>query len=126
VEFPSLHVFVGDFGLATTLATHAHSMTLRGGTPGFQAPEQLRGDSISPKCDVYAFGGVLTELFGGKPLWGKLTAHAISFKVGCEGKFPDTDHLPPPIKSITDVCFKPLEARAEMASVLVKLAACDL
>ena len=40
---------------------------LQAGTPGFQAPEQLKAETVDQLCDVYAFGVVLIELFGGKP-----------------------------------------------------------
>lgn len=48
-----------DFGLAAS----AQGGT-RGGTPGYQAPEQLRGE-VGPAVDVYALGVVLTELATG-------------------------------------------------------------
>lgn len=43
--------------------------TMNSGTPGFQSPEQLKGEGLEISTDVFALGGVLTELFGGKPLW---------------------------------------------------------
>ena len=36
------------------------------GTPGFQSPEQLKGENMSISSDIYALGAVITELFGGK------------------------------------------------------------
>ena len=33
------------------------------GTPGFQAPEQLRAEKLDELCDVYAVGAVVVELF---------------------------------------------------------------
>jgi hypothetical protein len=37
------------------------------GTPGYMAPEQVRGDEIGPGTDVFALGCVLFEILAGKP-----------------------------------------------------------
>ena len=37
------------------------------GTPGFMAPEQARGDELSPRSDVFALGATLYQLLAGKP-----------------------------------------------------------
>ena len=92
---------------------------MRAGTPGFQAPEQLRSVSLTDKCDVYAFGGVMTELFGEKPLWDQETPFTITFKVACNGEFPATDHLEMNVKAIVDnLCFQPEESRADSLALL--------
>jgi tetratricopeptide (TPR) repeat protein len=57
-------VKVLDFGLAHVfgVATPAQS-----GTPGYMAPEQLRGAREDPRTDVYALGVILAELLGPRP-----------------------------------------------------------
>jgi hypothetical protein len=37
------------------------------GTPGFMAPEQLRGEPATRACDVYALGGTLYHVLAGEP-----------------------------------------------------------
>ena len=37
------------------------------GTPGFMAPEQLRGAPVTERCDVYALGATLYHLLSRKP-----------------------------------------------------------
>ena len=91
---------------------------MRAGTP---APEQLQGKSISSKCDVYAFGGVLTELFGEVSLWPKTPAHQIMFNVAVKGVFPSTDHLQDNIQEITKCCFVAVDVRVDASQVLAKL-----
>lgn len=85
-----MHVFLADFGLSKILNDcDLASSTTRAGTPGFQAPEQLQGKSISSKCDVHALGGVMAELFGEVTLWPKTPAHQM-FQVAVNGAFPST------------------------------------
>ena len=91
---------------------------MRAGTPGFQAPEQLRGESITEKCDVYALGGIITELYGERPLWPSMSVHQVMFKVGVEGVFPTVEHLPVAVRDIVNMCFTAADVRASVNQIL--------
>src|SRR4030095_13195994 len=66
---------VMDFGIAR-LAEH-HSEPGRGltaagvvvGTPQYMAPEQLFGEPVDGRADLYATGGVLFECVTGRPVF---------------------------------------------------------
>lgn len=54
-----------DFGLAKPRNTSADGLTQSTdmiGTPAYMAPEQIRGDPVDPRTDVYALGVFLFEL----------------------------------------------------------------
>lgn len=74
MEDSSLHVFLADFGLAHIISSAGtcSKSTAKCGTPGFQAPEQLKAGVVTCKADIYSFGCVMVELFGCRPLWGSL------------------------------------------------------
>jgi hypothetical protein len=62
-------VKVGDFGLAKSLVKDAH-LTRTGafvGTPHFASPEQVRGEAIDARTDVYSTAAALYYLLTGKP-----------------------------------------------------------
>jgi serine/threonine-protein kinase len=54
-----------DFGLAAVAADLSVS-DVRSGTPMYQAPEQLTGQEVTVRSDLYGLGLVLYELFTGK------------------------------------------------------------
>jgi serine/threonine-protein kinase len=55
-----------DFGLAR----HFDDLHMRGtrvrGTPAYMSPEQIRGDNLTPACDVYQLGVCLFEVVTGE------------------------------------------------------------
>ncbi|MEZ4655107.1 MAG: serine/threonine-protein kinase [Candidatus Eisenbacteria bacterium] len=58
-------VLVTDFGVAVaTSGPSASSGWL--GSPGYMAPEQLRGDTVGPAADIYALGTLLFEALTGR------------------------------------------------------------
>ena len=94
---------------------------MQSGTPGFQAPEQLRAEVVDQGADVYAFGAVLIELFGEKPLWEGLNPYQIIVKVVINGEVPNYGHLPHSIQLICSDCLRPKGNRSQMTSVLEAL-----
>lgn len=55
-----------DFGLAG-LAESIDQNDVRAGTPAYMSPEQLAGQEVTVRSDIYSLGIVLYELFTGKP-----------------------------------------------------------
>jgi serine/threonine-protein kinase len=56
-------VRITDFGIAALAAEDRREMA---GTPAYMSPEQLEGDELTAKSDLYSLGLVLYEIFTGK------------------------------------------------------------
>ncbi|HJR36669.1 MAG TPA: bifunctional serine/threonine-protein kinase/formylglycine-generating enzyme family protein [Gemmatimonadales bacterium] len=83
------HAVLADFGVARALvdARTGAKLTATGvsvGTPGYMSPEQVSGDSIDARADLYALAVVGYEMLSGKPPFegpsaqAVLTAHLIT------------------------------------------------
>ncbi|MGA7401463.1 MAG: serine/threonine-protein kinase, partial [Candidatus Sulfotelmatobacter sp.] len=84
------HAKIADFGVAKlNLANH----TLAGrvpGTPAYMSPEQLNGDAVDGRSDLFSLGVVLyTVLTGYRPFQGN-SAMTVSFKVVNRDPIPAT------------------------------------
>jgi eukaryotic-like serine/threonine-protein kinase len=73
-----------DFGLAVEVGSHEHGTTPRNerssvfsveGSPAYMAPEQLRGDAVTPATDVFACGVVVFEALTGELPFRSLRAN---------------------------------------------------
>jgi hypothetical protein len=99
---------VVDFGIAFIETPGMTGLTHTGaaiGTPKYMPPEQLAGETVDARADVYAFGVVLSELFG--------TRDALT------GKATLSD---PQIRQIVDVCVsRDPAARYASGSELVRV-----
>ncbi|KAJ7472839.1 kinase-like domain-containing protein [Mycena latifolia] len=91
---PSRRACIADFGLSsiansmTVCFTHSTASPQKG-TMRWQAPELLRGESVSDaRSDVYAFACVCYEILSGKIPFYDIPEPAVIFKVAIEGVRP--------------------------------------
>ena len=63
------HAYLTDFGLTKRVTSHTGSTRDGGwvGTLGYVAPEQIRGERLDARADVYALGCVLYHSLAGVP-----------------------------------------------------------
>jgi DNA-binding beta-propeller fold protein YncE len=63
------HAYLTDFGLTKRVTSHTGSTRDGGwvGTLGYVAPEQIRGERLDARADVYALGCVLFHSLAGAP-----------------------------------------------------------
>ncbi|MFA5082974.1 MAG: protein kinase, partial [Hydrogenophilaceae bacterium] len=68
-------VKLGDFGIARIDSTHkTHAGTVLG-TPSYMSPEQIKGESVDNRSDLYSCGVILYQfLTGEKPFTGSMVA----------------------------------------------------
>jgi hypothetical protein len=77
-------VLVGDFGLSVATHHDAKSAGTILGTPGFASPEQLRGESLDVRSDIYAVGATLFYLLAGRAPFEDRDTTSLLKKVAAE------------------------------------------
>ncbi|MFF3690089.1 serine/threonine-protein kinase [Streptomyces sp. NPDC002187] len=112
-----------DFGIARALETVTDGgLTRTGalvGSPGFMSPEQVRGDRVTPACDIFCLGSVLAYAATGRLPFGAADSgvHAQLFRIAQEE--PDLDGLPEGLRELVRDCLhKDPGARPSLPQIL--------
>lgn len=67
---------LGDLGLGKSLEAVSR-VTMPGGTPAYVAPEQVRGDVLDARADLYALAAATYAALAGQPPYGATTLAAV-------------------------------------------------
>jgi hypothetical protein len=104
-------VKVGDFGLAKSLGRGAH-LTRTGtflGTPLYASPEQIKGQPVDPRTDVYSLAATLYFLLAGKAPFEGGDALAVMAQVVSDPPPPLRDQRPDAPPGLERVLLRGLE-----------------
>ncbi|MGI5039575.1 serine/threonine-protein kinase [Streptomyces sp. JAC128] len=119
-----------DFGIARALDTVADGgLTRTGamiGSPGFMAPEQVRGERVTTACDVFCLGSVLAYAATGRLPFGAADSriHALMYRIAQEE--PDLTGVPADLVDVIRDCLeKDPAARPSTEAVLERLGDTD-
>src|SRR5437868_12093460 len=89
-----------DFGLAKLLAPDFDAQTLHktapgviAGTPAYMSPEQVRGEEVDARSDIFALGAILYEMLSGRPAFRGASSVETMHSV-LSSDPPPTDVLP--------------------------------
>ncbi|MFG1807034.1 serine/threonine-protein kinase [Streptomyces sp. NPDC049040] len=111
-----------DFGIAW--ATGASTLTHVGtavGSPGFLAPEQVRGAAVTPATDVFAFGATLAYAATADSPFGQGSSEVMLYRVVHEE--PDLAGVPDVLAPLVHACLaKDPEERPSTVQLSERLA----
>jgi serine/threonine protein kinase len=125
-----------DFGLVKNLDDKAgEELTQTGlfmGSPKYMSPEQIRGEKVDGRVDVYALGVILFEMLAGKVPFDRansvniLMAH-IQEEIPGITAFNPAVHVPPALESVVRRCMAkdPAQRYGGMDEVLAALKQCS-
>jgi serine/threonine protein kinase len=129
-------VKVLDFGLVKNLdEKNGEELTQTGlfmGSPKYMSPEQIRGERVDGRVDVYGLGVIMFEMLTGKVPFDRansvniLMAH-IQEDVPMMKVFNPEVHVPAPLEAVVRRCMAkdPVERYASMDEVLAALKQCS-
>jgi serine/threonine-protein kinase len=107
----SAKVRLVDFDLAQEIPEKPKKPSKKNpGTPSYMAPEQLVGDPISNKVDIYSFGVAAYELLTNqKPFPGETVAEIVKLQADRSTFIPPREHNPDIPAALEKVIVKCLE-----------------
>ena len=76
------NAYLSDFGIAMDIENLPCTPTKFGefSSPAYSSPEQLLGEQITPKTDIYSFGLVIYEMLTGKHPFSNLSNEEMRFR----------------------------------------------
>src|SRR5688572_8298765 len=83
-----------DFGIARMMGTLSPKATALVGTPGYMAPEQILGESLDHRADLFSIGVVCYELLSYTEAFPGETVPAITYRIVSGQALPLSQVLP--------------------------------
>jgi serine/threonine protein kinase len=112
-------VKLGDFGLARVMRELSIRRTEIRGTPLYMAPEQITGQNVTHRVDLYAVGCTLFELVTGRPpfIEGEILIHHLATPPPVPSSLEPS--VPPALDELILACIeKEQDARIESAGAI--------
>ncbi|HTQ98070.1 MAG TPA: serine/threonine-protein kinase, partial [Candidatus Acidoferrum sp.] len=119
--------YVMDFGIARSVGSEGLTMTgALIGTPDYMSPEQVRGEDIDCRSDIFSLGIIFYELLTGKMPYRGETVQKAMYKRTVERAAPVISEEPSVPPFLSDVVSKCLEIEREKRYQTVAEIAADL
>lgn len=105
---------VADFGLAKLHRAREsdeemESLTAAGavlGTPAYMAPEQVHGEKVDHRSDIFAFGCILHEAVTGQRAFDAASPFAMMKRIAYDDPAPFPDAVPAALQRIVQRCLE--------------------
>jgi len=103
-------VYVMDFGIARSVGSEGLTMTgALVGTPEYMSPEQVKGEDVDGRSDLFSLGIIFYELLTGKMPYRGETVQRAMFKRTVERPLPasaEESSVPPFLSEVTSKCLE--------------------
>jgi serine/threonine-protein kinase len=102
-----------DFGIAHLMSNSETRAGMLMGSPRYMSPEQVQGQTVDGRSDIFSLGIVLHEMLTGQPPFGGDELHGILFRIVNE-PVPPASRLRPDIPAgLDDILSKCLAKRPQ-------------
>lgn len=101
-----------DFGIAQIIGLDDRKMKLAGGKYAYMSPEQLRGEGVDPRSDIFSLGIILYELCTGYRLFRRQTPQQVIKAILDEPIQPPRALRPDIPESLEGIILRALERDA--------------
>ncbi|KAK9128471.1 hypothetical protein Syun_017268 [Stephania yunnanensis] len=116
-------VKICDFGLSRVMTSVPMRDSSSAGTPEWMAPELIRNEPFTEKCDVFSLGVIMWELFTLSRPWDGVPAMQVVYAVANEGSRLEIPEGP--LGKLIADCWAEPDERPSCEEILARLLECE-
>ncbi|KAL4290551.1 hypothetical protein GQ457_14G002340 [Hibiscus cannabinus] len=116
-------VKICDFGLSRIMSSRPMSDSASAGTPEWIAPELIRNEPFTEKCDVFSLGVIMWELCTLSKPWEGVPPERVVYAVANEGSRLEVPEGP--LGRLISDCWAEPEERPSCEEILTRLLDCE-
>ncbi|KAK9065278.1 hypothetical protein SSX86_016661 [Deinandra increscens subsp. villosa] len=116
-------VKICDFGLSRLMTESPMKDTSSAGTPEWMAPELIRNEPFTEKCDIFSLGVIMWELCTLSRPWEGLPPERVVYSVANEGSRLDIPEGP--LGRLIADCWGEPQERPSCEAILTRLVDCE-